>query len=106
MDRELLCLMSPVDLLGGPVPSCLPSPQLHPDPVLQESGDLIQFEEQLSGEICLCTELVLQSNGTTWPLYVGGSYETCVKSLFSYVYMSQLLPGKVSDSSNKPDAAL
>ncbi|KAM5152310.1 meiosis regulator and mRNA stability factor 1 isoform 2-T2 [Mantella aurantiaca] len=49
MDRELLCLTSPVDLLSGPVPSCLPSPQLHPDPVLQESGDLIQFEEQLSG---------------------------------------------------------
>ncbi|XP_072275084.1 meiosis regulator and mRNA stability factor 1 [Pyxicephalus adspersus] len=49
MDKELLCLTSPVDLLGGPVPSCLPSPQLHPDPVLQESGDLIQFEEQLSG---------------------------------------------------------
>ncbi|XP_073447249.1 meiosis regulator and mRNA stability factor 1 isoform X1 [Aquarana catesbeiana] len=49
MERELLCLTSPVDLLGGPVPSCLPSPQLHPDPVLQESGDLIQFEEQLSG---------------------------------------------------------
>ncbi|XP_040212858.1 meiosis regulator and mRNA stability factor 1 isoform X3 [Rana temporaria] len=49
MDRELLCLTSPVDLLGGPVPSSLPSPQLHPDPVLQEPGDLIQFEEQLSG---------------------------------------------------------
>ncbi|XP_018419711.1 PREDICTED: meiosis arrest female protein 1 [Nanorana parkeri] len=49
MERELLCLTSPVDLLGGPVPSCLPSPQLHPDPVLQEFGDLIQFEEQISG---------------------------------------------------------
>ncbi|XP_075035866.1 meiosis regulator and mRNA stability factor 1 isoform X2 [Mixophyes fleayi] len=48
-DKELLCLTSPVDLLCGPVPSCLPSPQLHPDPVTQASGDLIQFEEHLSG---------------------------------------------------------
>ncbi|KAM9305551.1 meiosis regulator and mRNA stability factor 1 [Gastrophryne carolinensis] len=56
MDKELLCLASPVDLLGGPVPSCLPSPQLHPDPVPQEFGDLIQFEE-LSG-------LVNDTNGT------------------------------------------
>ncbi|XP_053550508.1 meiosis regulator and mRNA stability factor 1 [Bombina bombina] len=46
MDKELLCLTSPVDLLCAPVPSCLPSPQLHPDPVVQESADLIQFEEQ------------------------------------------------------------
>ncbi|MGH0130133.1 UNVERIFIED_CONTAM: hypothetical protein FKN15_041184 [Acipenser sinensis] len=45
-DPELLCLSggSPVDLLCGPVPSCLPSPQLHPDPVLLELADLIQFE--------------------------------------------------------------
>ncbi|XP_063790435.1 meiosis regulator and mRNA stability factor 1 isoform X2 [Pseudophryne corroboree] len=50
-DKELLCLTSPVDLLCGPVPSCLPSPQLHPDPVTQESGDLIQFEEHFSGLI-------------------------------------------------------
>ncbi|XP_042341881.1 meiosis regulator and mRNA stability factor 1 isoform X3 [Plectropomus leopardus] len=41
-ESELLCLTSPVDLLCGPVPSCLPSPQLHPDPVLQ---DLIHFEK-------------------------------------------------------------
>ncbi|KAG9477066.1 hypothetical protein GDO78_002453 [Eleutherodactylus coqui] len=46
-EKELLCLTSPVDLLCGPVPSCLPSPQLHPDPVVQKSGDLIQFEEHL-----------------------------------------------------------
>ncbi|XP_058891564.1 meiosis regulator and mRNA stability factor 1-like isoform X2 [Acipenser ruthenus] len=47
-DPELLCLSggSPVDLLCGPVPSCLPSPQLHPDPVLLELADLIQFEER------------------------------------------------------------
>ncbi|XP_066432321.1 meiosis regulator and mRNA stability factor 1 isoform X2 [Eleutherodactylus coqui] len=48
-EKELLCLTSPVDLLCGPVPSCLPSPQLHPDPVVQKSGDLIQFEEHLFG---------------------------------------------------------
>lgn len=48
-EKELLCLTSPVDLLCGPVPSCLPSPQLHPDPVILGSGDLIQFEELFSG---------------------------------------------------------
>ncbi|XP_044160452.1 meiosis regulator and mRNA stability factor 1 [Bufo gargarizans] len=48
-ERELLCLSSPVDLLCGPVPSCLPSPQLHPESVVQEFGDLIQFEEHFSG---------------------------------------------------------
>ncbi|XP_056392845.1 meiosis regulator and mRNA stability factor 1 isoform X2 [Hyla sarda] len=48
-EKELLCLASPIDLLCGPVPSCLPSPQLHPDPVVQEFGDLIQFEEHFSG---------------------------------------------------------
>ncbi|XP_077131239.1 meiosis regulator and mRNA stability factor 1 isoform X3 [Ranitomeya variabilis] len=48
--KELLCLTSPVDLLCGPVPSCLPSPQLHPDPVVQLSGgDLMLFEEHFSG---------------------------------------------------------
>ncbi|XP_030637945.1 meiosis regulator and mRNA stability factor 1 [Chanos chanos] len=47
-EAELLCLNSgsPVDLLCGPVPSCLPSPQLHPDPVLLQQADLIRFEEQ------------------------------------------------------------
>uniref|UniRef100_A0A4W3HYD8 Meiosis regulator and mRNA stability factor 1 n=1 Tax=Callorhinchus milii TaxID=7868 RepID=A0A4W3HYD8_CALMI len=46
-EQDLLCLsnQSPIDLLGGPVPSCLPSPQLRPDPVILEYGDLIQFEE-------------------------------------------------------------
>lgn len=44
-ESELLSLTSPVDLLCGPVPSCLPSPQLHPDPVLQET-DLIHFGER------------------------------------------------------------
>ncbi|XP_072319967.1 meiosis regulator and mRNA stability factor 1 isoform X2 [Eucyclogobius newberryi] len=43
---ELLSLTSPVDLLCGPVPSCLPSPQLHPDPVLQL--DLIHFGGKLA----------------------------------------------------------
>ncbi|XP_048869446.1 meiosis regulator and mRNA stability factor 1 isoform X2 [Brienomyrus brachyistius] len=47
VEKELLCLSSgsPVDLLCGPVPSCLPSPQLHPDPVLLQQTDLIRFEE-------------------------------------------------------------
>ncbi|XP_037103442.1 meiosis regulator and mRNA stability factor 1 isoform X2 [Syngnathus acus] len=45
-ESELLCLTSPVDLLCGPVPSCLPSPQLHPDPVLMQQCDLIRFEEK------------------------------------------------------------
>ncbi|XP_046521738.1 meiosis regulator and mRNA stability factor 1 isoform X7 [Equus quagga] len=46
-ERELLRLTtgSPVDLLCAPVPSCLPSPQLRPDPVILQSADLIQFEE-------------------------------------------------------------
>ncbi|XP_030583725.1 meiosis regulator and mRNA stability factor 1 isoform X3 [Archocentrus centrarchus] len=43
-ESELLCLSSPVDLLCGPVPSCLPSPQLHPDPVIVQQADLIHFE--------------------------------------------------------------
>ncbi|KAK0155151.1 Meiosis regulator and mRNA stability factor 1 [Merluccius polli] len=41
---ELMHLTSPVDLLCGPVPSCLPSPQLHPHPVLLQHTDLIHFE--------------------------------------------------------------
>ncbi|XP_006872021.1 PREDICTED: meiosis arrest female protein 1 isoform X1 [Chrysochloris asiatica] len=46
-EQELLHLSSssPVDLLCEPVPSCLPSPQLRPDPVVLQSADLIQFEE-------------------------------------------------------------
>ncbi|KAK2499980.1 hypothetical protein MC885_010777, partial [Smutsia gigantea] len=46
-EQELLRLTndSPVDLLCAPVPSCLPSPQLRPDPVIHQSADLIQFEE-------------------------------------------------------------
>lgn len=48
-EQELLRLTSasPVDLLCAPVPSCLPSPQLRPDPVILQSADLIQFEEHL-----------------------------------------------------------
>uniref|UniRef100_A0A8C7NMH2 Meiosis regulator and mRNA stability factor 1 n=1 Tax=Oncorhynchus mykiss TaxID=8022 RepID=A0A8C7NMH2_ONCMY len=49
VETELLCLTSPVDLLCGPVPSCLPSPQLHPDLVLQQA-DLIHFEQTPSPE--------------------------------------------------------
>ncbi|XP_069022051.1 meiosis regulator and mRNA stability factor 1 [Embiotoca jacksoni] len=48
VDPELFFLTSPVDLLCGPVPSCLPSPQLHPDPVLPQQADLIYFEERNS----------------------------------------------------------
>ncbi|XP_041838549.1 meiosis regulator and mRNA stability factor 1 isoform X2 [Melanotaenia boesemani] len=44
-ESELLCLTSPVDLLCGPVPSCLPSPQLYPDPVVPQHLDLIHFEK-------------------------------------------------------------
>uniref|UniRef100_A0A674DBX0 Meiosis regulator and mRNA stability factor 1 n=1 Tax=Salmo trutta TaxID=8032 RepID=A0A674DBX0_SALTR len=51
VETELLCLTSPVDLLCGPVPSCLPSPQLHPDPVLQQA-DLIRFEQTPSPVFC------------------------------------------------------
>ncbi|RVE75710.1 hypothetical protein OJAV_G00001470 [Oryzias javanicus] len=42
-ESELLCL-TPVDLLCGPVPSCLPSPQLHPNPIAPHPADLIHFE--------------------------------------------------------------
>ncbi|XP_043086800.1 meiosis regulator and mRNA stability factor 1 isoform X2 [Puntigrus tetrazona] len=47
-EMELLCLGSgsPVDLLCAPVPSCLPSPQLRPDPVLLQPRDLIRFERE------------------------------------------------------------
>ncbi|KAL8215421.1 UNVERIFIED_CONTAM: Meiosis regulator and mRNA stability factor 1 [Gekko kuhli] len=61
-EQELLCLTntSPIDLLCEPVPSCLPSPQLRPDPVLLESVDLIQFEEHpssLSGMVTLTEDI-------------------------------------------------
>nr|XP_005508536.1 meiosis arrest female protein 1 isoform X6 [Columba livia] len=59
-EQELLCLTntSPIDLLCEPVPSCLPSPQLRPDPVVLESADLIQFEERPAplAEIMILTE--------------------------------------------------
>ncbi|KAM8878375.1 meiosis regulator and mRNA stability factor 1 isoform 1-T2 [Spinachia spinachia] len=50
-ESELACLTA-VDLLCGPVPSCLPSPQLHPDPVLLQT-DLIHFDEKTAptGEV-------------------------------------------------------
>uniref|UniRef100_A0A2K6ERJ3 Meiosis regulator and mRNA stability factor 1 n=1 Tax=Propithecus coquereli TaxID=379532 RepID=A0A2K6ERJ3_PROCO len=59
-EQELLRLTSdsPVDLLCAPVPSCLPSPQLRPDPVILQSADLIQFEEhpQEPSEIMLLNQ--------------------------------------------------
>lgn len=47
-EAELLTLNagSPVDLLCGPVPSSLPSPQLHPDPVLLRQRQLIGLRER------------------------------------------------------------
>uniref|UniRef100_A0A665VDI8 Meiosis regulator and mRNA stability factor 1 n=1 Tax=Echeneis naucrates TaxID=173247 RepID=A0A665VDI8_ECHNA len=59
-DSELLCLTSPVDLLCGPVPSCLPSPQLHPDRVLLQQGDLIHFEEKTLPSVLVISESELQ----------------------------------------------
>ncbi|CAL8358862.1 unnamed protein product [Boreogadus saida] len=45
VESELLYLSSPLDLLCGPAPSCLPSPQLHPRPAgLHPHVDLIHFE--------------------------------------------------------------
>lgn len=75
-EQELLCLTntSPVDLLCAPVPSCLPSPQLRPDPVAPKSADLIQFEEHLlslsgksesfprSGCLLTCVPVGIQPN--------------------------------------------
>ncbi|XP_040314902.1 meiosis regulator and mRNA stability factor 1 isoform X6 [Herpailurus yagouaroundi] len=59
-EQELLRLTndSPVDLLCAPVPSCLPSPQLRPDPVILQSADLIQFEEhpQAPSEIMILNQ--------------------------------------------------
>uniref|UniRef100_A0A3Q3GNY6 Meiosis regulator and mRNA stability factor 1 n=1 Tax=Labrus bergylta TaxID=56723 RepID=A0A3Q3GNY6_9LABR len=74
-DSELLCLTSPVDLLCGPVPSCLPSPQLHPDPVLLQQTDLIHFEEkspttQTPG---LFHGFVLHVNQCEHPAFIGDS---------------------------------
>uniref|UniRef100_A0A8C0BRT3 Meiosis regulator and mRNA stability factor 1 n=1 Tax=Buteo japonicus TaxID=224669 RepID=A0A8C0BRT3_9AVES len=67
--QELLCLTntSPIDLLCEPVPSCLPSPQLRPDPVVLESADLIQFEERPAplSEIMILTEEEKQRIVTT-----------------------------------------
>ncbi|XP_047569170.1 meiosis regulator and mRNA stability factor 1 isoform X11 [Lutra lutra] len=58
-EQELLRLTSdsPVDLLCAPVPSCLPSPQLRPDPVVLQSADLIQFEEHPQECSGLATEV-------------------------------------------------
>ncbi|NXX18195.1 MARF1 factor, partial [Podargus strigoides] len=68
-EQELLCLTntSPVDLLCEPVPSCLPSPQLRPDPVVLESADLIQFEERPASlsEIIVLTEEEKERISTT-----------------------------------------
>ncbi|CAF88471.1 unnamed protein product, partial [Tetraodon nigroviridis] len=47
-ESELLAVAAAADLLCGPVPSCLPSPQLQPDPVLLQHADLINFEEKPS----------------------------------------------------------
>uniref|UniRef100_A0AAR2LZG0 Meiosis regulator and mRNA stability factor 1 n=1 Tax=Pygocentrus nattereri TaxID=42514 RepID=A0AAR2LZG0_PYGNA len=85
-DAELLCLKStsPVDLLCGPVPSCLPSPQLHPDPVLLQHKDLIRFEEhshhQPTGGVGQHVENGMADSSTTVTvvLSVGDSYSSCL----------------------------
>ncbi|XP_038146647.1 meiosis regulator and mRNA stability factor 1 [Cyprinodon tularosa] len=73
-ESELLRLTSPVDLLCGPVPSCLPSPQLHPDPVLLQQMDLINFEKtpppQPSAELESVEEAA--ADGTCGPLDQSG----------------------------------
>ncbi|KAM3864557.1 meiosis regulator and mRNA stability factor 1 [Diretmus argenteus] len=56
VESELLYLTSPVDLLCGPVPSCLPSPQLYPDPVLLRQADLIHFEEKTPPPVSIETD--------------------------------------------------
>ncbi|XP_061844225.1 meiosis regulator and mRNA stability factor 1 isoform X1 [Nerophis lumbriciformis] len=48
LQSELQYQTFPIDLLCGPVPSSLPSPQLHPDSVLLQQVDLIRFEEKTS----------------------------------------------------------
>uniref|UniRef100_A0A8C5WIN9 Meiosis regulator and mRNA stability factor 1 n=1 Tax=Leptobrachium leishanense TaxID=445787 RepID=A0A8C5WIN9_9ANUR len=63
MDKELLTLASPVDLMCEPVPSSLPSPQLYPDPVGQPADDLIHFEEK-SGLPGLPTEKLENLNNS------------------------------------------
>ncbi|KAL7404735.1 hypothetical protein ABVT39_018637 [Epinephelus coioides] len=66
-ESELLCLTSPVDLLCGPVPSCLPSPQLHPDPVLLQEADLIRFEEKTPPTVSDEPEVPVDGDGTCDP---------------------------------------
>ncbi|KAI5280649.1 Meiosis Regulator And Mrna Stability Factor 1 [Manis pentadactyla] len=64
-EQELLRLTndSPVDLLCAPVPSCLPSPQLRPDPVIFQSANLIQFEEHPQEPL----EMILNQEGQIEP---------------------------------------
>lgn len=72
VESELLCLTSPVDLLCGPVPSCLPSPQLHPDPVLVQETDLIHFEEKTQ---TVSDEPEVAADGASDPTEQSGSTE-------------------------------
>nr|XP_046260633.1 meiosis regulator and mRNA stability factor 1 isoform X3 [Scatophagus argus] len=72
-ESELLCLTSPVDLLCGPVPSCLPSPQLHPDPILLQQMDLIHFEEKTSPTVS--DEPEVTADGASEPPEQPGSTE-------------------------------
>ncbi|XP_076585711.1 meiosis regulator and mRNA stability factor 1 isoform X3 [Chaetodon auriga] len=65
-ESELLCL-TPEDLLCGPVPSCLPSPQLHPDPVLLQEADLIHFEERTPPTVSDEPEVLAVADGTSDP---------------------------------------
>ncbi|XP_073329442.1 meiosis regulator and mRNA stability factor 1 isoform X4 [Pagrus major] len=74
-ESELLCLTSPVDLLCGPVPSCLPSPQLHPDPVLLQETDLIHFEEKIPPTVSDETEVAAVADTTSESPEQPGSVE-------------------------------
>ncbi|XP_041789108.1 meiosis regulator and mRNA stability factor 1 isoform X2 [Chelmon rostratus] len=73
-ESELLCL-TPEDLLCGPVPSCLPSPQLHPDPVLLQEADLIHFEEKTPPTVSDETEVAAVADSTSDPCEQPGRTE-------------------------------
>ncbi|XP_078786379.1 meiosis regulator and mRNA stability factor 1 isoform X6 [Oryzias latipes] len=75
-ESELLCLASPLDLLCGPVPSCLPSPQLHPNPIAPHQVDLIHFEGQsASGPAAESGECQAATDGGSNPAEAPGREE-------------------------------
>uniref|UniRef100_A0A3P9MPU8 Meiosis regulator and mRNA stability factor 1 n=1 Tax=Oryzias latipes TaxID=8090 RepID=A0A3P9MPU8_ORYLA len=75
-ESELLCLASPLDLLCGPVPSCLPSPQLHPNPIAPHQVDLIHFEgHSASGPAAESCECQAATDGGSNPAEAPGREE-------------------------------